>query len=107
MSLVLESLIFMNTDFVLNNLVPEEIKTVDGTEFHLKRYKENGYIVKDIAFTYEGDDYHYQERVRAFSLEDFEALFEKSGVYLLDIFGDYKLRKFDKKESSRLIMIFK
>ena len=98
---------FMNTDFVLNNLVPEEIKTVDGTEFHLKRYKENGYIVKDIAFTYEGDDYHYQERVRAFSLEDFEALFEKSGVYLLDIFGDYKLRKFDKMESSRLIMIFK
>ena len=98
---------FMNTDYVLNNLVPEETKTIDGTEFHLKRYKENGYIVKDIAFTHEGDNYHYQERVRAFSLEDFEALFEKAGVYLLDIFGDYKLRKFDKKESSRLIMIFK
>ena len=98
---------FMNTDFVLNNLVPEETKTVDGTTFHLKRYKENGYIVKDIAFTHEGDNYHYQERVRAFSLEDFEALFKKAGVYLLDIFGDYKLRKFDKKESSRLIMIFK
>jgi len=98
---------FMNTDFVLNNLVPEDTKTVDGTEFHLKRYKENGYIVKDIAFTHEGDDYHYQEHVREFSLEDFEALFEKAGVYLLDIFGDYKLRKFDKMESSRLIMIFK
>ena len=98
---------FMNTDYVLNNLVPEETKTVDGTTFHLKRYKENGYIVKDIAFTHEGDNYHYQERVRAFSLEDFEALFEKAGVYLLDIFGDYKLRKFDKMESSRLIMIFK
>ena len=98
---------FMNTDYVLNNLVPEETKTVDGTTFHLKRYKENGYIVKDIAFTHEGDNYHYQEQVRAFSLEDFEALFEKAGVYLLDIFGDYKLRKFDKMESSRLIMIFK
>ncbi len=98
---------FLNTDYVLNNLVPEETKTVDGTTFHLKRYKENGYIVKDIAFTHEGDNYHYQERVRAFSLEDFEALFEKAGVYLLDIFGDYKLRKFDKMESSRLIMIFK
>lgn len=98
---------FMNTDYVLNNLIPEETKTVDGIEFHLKRYKKNGYIVKDIVFTREGDDYHYQERVRAFSLEDFEVLFEKAGVYLLDIFGDYKLRKFDKKESSRLIMIFK
>ncbi len=98
---------FMNTDFVLKTLIHEENKTVDGIEFHLKRHEEDGYIIKEIAFIHEGDDYHYQEHVRAFSLEDFEALFKKAGVYLLDIFGDYKLRKFDKKESSRLIMIFK
>ena len=45
--------------------------------------------------------------MRAFTLADFEALFEKAGVYLLDVFGDYKLRKFEKKTSERLIMIFK
>jgi hypothetical protein len=32
---------------------------------------------------------------------------EEAGIYLLDIFGDYKLKKFHKKESERLIMIFK
>jgi len=98
---------FMNTEFIIDNLVPKETKTVDGIEFKLKRYVDNGYILKDIEFTYEGVDYSYQERVRAFTLEDFKTLFEEAGVYLLDIFGDYKLHKFDAKESNRLIMIFK
>ena len=98
---------FMNSDYVINNLVPEETKTVEGIEFNLKRFVRDGYIIKEISFSHEGDDYKYEERVRAFTLADFEDLFEKAGVYLLDIFGDYKLRKFDAQESSRLIMIFK
>lgn len=98
---------FMNTEFVIDNLVPEELKTVDNIDFHLKRYVENGYIIKDISFTADGKNYNFQERVRAFTLSDFEALFEAAGVYLLDIFGDYKLRKFNTKTSERLVMIFK
>ena len=98
---------FMNSDYVIDNLVPEETKTVDGIDFNLKRYVEDGYIIKEITFTHEGDDYNYQERVRAFTLADFEALFEKAGVYLLDVFGDYKLRKFNPKTSERLVMVFK
>lgn len=98
---------FMNTQFVIDNLVPEEIKTVDGINFNLKRYVEAGYIVKDISFTADGEDYNFQERVRAFTLADFEALFEQAGMYLLDIFGDYKLRKFNANTSERLVMIFK
>jgi hypothetical protein len=34
-------------------------------------------------------------------------MMEEAGIYLLDTFGDYKLRKFYKNESERLIMIFK
>ena len=98
---------FMNTEFIIDNLVPENTKTVDGIDFHQKRYVKDGFIIKDINFTFEGEDFEFQERVRAFSLADFEALFEKAGVYLLDIFGDYKLSKFKAKESERLIMIFK
>ena len=98
---------FMNSEFVIDNLVPEEIKTVDDIEFHLKRYVKDGYIIKDITFTADGEDFNFQERVRAFTLSDFESLFEQAGVYLLDVFGDYKLRKFNKKTSERLVMIFK
>jgi len=98
---------FMNSDFVIDNLVPEDTKTVNDIDFNLKRYVADGYIVKDISFTADGTDYNFQERVRAITLQDFELLFEQAGVYLLDVFGDYKLRKFNPKTSERLILIFK
>ncbi|WP_299549661.1 class I SAM-dependent methyltransferase [Seonamhaeicola sp.] len=98
---------FMNSEFVIDNLVPEEIKIVDDITFNLKRYVEEGHIIKDIRFTIDGRLYNYQERVRAFTLNDFEALFKKADVHLLDVFGDYKLHKFSAKTSERLVMIFK
>lgn len=98
---------FMNSHFVIDNLVPEEIKTVEGIDFYIKRYVKNGHIFKDIEFKTEGGHFNFTERVRAFTLADFELLFEQAGGHLLDVFGDYKLRKFDAKTSERLIMIFK
>ncbi|MBJ6368562.1 class I SAM-dependent methyltransferase [Snuella sedimenti] len=98
---------FMNSEYIIDNLVAEEVKKVDDITFHLKRYVSDGYIIKDIQFEAYGTPYAYQERVRAFTLNEFEALFEEAGVYLLDIFGDYKLHKFYSKDSERLIMIFK
>lgn len=98
---------FLNSDYIIENLVPEDTKTVDGIAFHQKRYVKDGYIIKDISFTAEGENYEFQERVRAFTLADFEALFEQAGVYLLDVFGDYKLNKYHKNASQRLILIFK
>ena len=98
---------FMNVNYILENLINENIKTVDGIAFHQKRHLKDGYIIKDITFETQGEHYQFQERVKAFTLEDFEDLFEKAGVYLLDVFGDYKLRPFHAKTSERLIMIFK
>lgn len=98
---------FMNVNYVIKNLVGEDVKTVEGIEFHQKRYVKDGYIIKDISFEADGETFKFQERVQAFTLKDFEALFEKAGVYLLDIFGDYKLHKYHAETSERLIMIFK
>ena len=97
---------FLNTEYVIDSLIPEETKIIDDITFNLKRFVENGYIIKDISFTFEGNDYKFQERVKAFTLNDFETMFEKAGLQLLDIFGDYKLGKFYEKQSERLIMIF-
>lgn len=98
---------FMNSDFVIDNLVPEEEKTIDDITFNLKRYVEKGYIIKDISFIANGKNYNFQERVRALTLNDFEDMFNEANVNLLDVFGDYKLNKFNAKLSERLIMIFK
>ena len=98
---------FMNIDFVLENLVLEEVKVVDGITFFLRRYVQDGYLYKDINFSQNGEDYSFQERVKAFNLNDFESMFEQAGVYLLDVFGDYKLNKFNPATSERIVMIFK
>lgn len=98
---------FMNVHQVIANLVPEEVKTVDGIAFHIKRYVKDNYIYKEIDFEDQGEKFHFTEKVRALTLADFETLMEQAEIFLLDIFGDYKLRKFHKMESERLIMIFK
>ncbi|MFE3871161.1 class I SAM-dependent methyltransferase [Flavobacterium sp. ZS1P70] len=98
---------FMNVAHVLETLVPEETKTVDEIEFHIKRYLKDGHIYKEIDFEDKGQKFHFTEKVKALTLQDFEQLMEQAGIYLLDIFGDYKLKKFHKTESERLIMIFK
>jgi cyclopropane fatty-acyl-phospholipid synthase-like methyltransferase len=98
---------FMNTTHVIANLVPNETKIVDEIEFHIKRYHENGFIYKEIDFEDKNEKFHFVEKVRALTLQDFQDMMDTAGIYLLDIFGDYKLKKFHKTESERLIMIFK
>lgn len=98
---------FMNVTNVLNNLVPEEVKHVDGIDFHIKRYLKDGHIYKEINFEDKDQKYHFTEKVKALTLKDFEEMMNEAGIFLLDIFGDYKLKKFHKTESERLIMIFK
>lgn len=98
---------FMNSNHVIKNLVDKDTKTVEGIDFHQKRYVNEGYIIKDISFEADGQQFEFQERVKAFTLQDFENLFEKAGVHLLDVFGDYKLRKYHTETSERMIMIFK
>ena len=98
---------FMNVPFVLENLIADETKTVDEIDFHLKRYLKDGFIIKEIDFVDNGKKFHFEEKVRSLTLDDFKNMMDKAGIYLLDTFGDYKLKKYHKNTSERLIMIFK
>ena len=97
---------FMNSDFIIKNLVPEEIKTVQGITFHIKRYVENGYIFKEICFQDNDTPFTFVERVKALTLSDFKKYFEQADVTLEHCFGDYKLAPFHQETSERLILIF-
>ena len=98
---------FMNINFVKQHLISNEKKTVEDITFYLERKIENGFVVKNISFDVDSHSYKFSERVRAFNLQDFKSLFKLAGVELIDIFGNYKLNKFDSKNSDRLIMLFK
>lgn len=98
---------FMNADYVIENLVPEEVKTVENIDFNIKRSVKDNHIFKEISFEDEGKQFHFTERVQALRLSDFERMMEEAEIYLLDIFGNYKLQPFYKNHSERLILIFK
>jgi len=96
----------LNVNFVKENLVPSESITLDGIIFSIERRIDNDFIYKDIRFEVDGKNHHLTEKVQAFGLADFEEMLEKAGLYLLEVFGDYKLTKFDQQKSERLILIF-
>ncbi|MFN0049885.1 MAG: class I SAM-dependent methyltransferase [Cytophagales bacterium] len=98
---------FFNAHKILANLVSSEIKTIDGIAFEIHKRIENGYIFKQIAFSDQGKDYSFTEKVQYFSRSDFEILFEKAGLEIVDCFGNYNLESFDEHNSERLILACK
>ncbi|WP_299758705.1 methyltransferase domain-containing protein [uncultured Pontibacter sp.] len=98
---------FMNTDKVINNLVAEEEKEVQGINFKITRSVENGFIVKNIRFRDKGTDYSFEERVRALREEDFLEYFGMTQLRLVETFGDYKLNPYNQAASDRMIFVLK
>ena len=96
---------FLNPYKVVHHLVPEEVKTIEGIEFHITREYEQGFIVKDIRFEDKGKKYHFQERVRAIGYNDFLEYFKKAGLLLENTFGSYALEAFDQQHSDRMIFV--
>ena len=74
--------------------------------------KSNPQIPKNASISFTLNNCHtittikFEKKEKTSSV-DFELFFEQAGVYLLDVFGDYKLNKFNAKTSERLVLIFK
>ena len=97
---------FMNSPVVIDNLVAQNSYEAEGVKFELKRSYKDGFITKAID-VYDADKIvHFEEKVRAFTFQDFESMLSNAGLHLLDCFGSYKLEPFNSKTSERLILIF-
>lgn len=101
---------YFNSTWVRNMMIPSYTQTVAGIEFRIKKHIEDGHIYKTIRFEVESDDsdtvvltkYKFQEKVRLFTLSDFEHIFEKAGLKIIEKFGDYQLNPFNEQTSNRL-----
>ena len=97
---------FLNAKYVKRNLVPSETKIIDEITFHINRSIVDGYIIKNISFQYNCQDFVFEERVKAITLSDFKACFKQANISLTHCFGDYQLNDFQEETSERLILIF-
>jgi SAM-dependent methyltransferase len=97
---------YMNSPLVIDNLIAHNSYESDGIKFELKRNYKDGFITKNIEVNDDGKSFHFEEKVRAFTFQDFETMLSNAGLHLLDCFGSYKLEPFNNKTSERLILIF-
>jgi len=98
---------FMNAEKVIANLVLKEQKIIDGITFNITRKTESNHIIKDIEILDKVVKQHFQEKVKALTLDDFSNFISKAGLKIIDIFGNYMLEGFDSIISDRLILICK
>jgi len=99
---------YFNSGHVCQIMKSEDTIQRGEYSFTVRKRLENNHIIKDISFIDANNTpRHYTESVAAFSLEDFQGLFEKAGMQLTTTFGDYKLNPYDPLSSPRMIMIFK
>ncbi|NJN24837.1 MAG: class I SAM-dependent methyltransferase [Cyclobacteriaceae bacterium] len=98
---------FLNPYTVINNMVPEEVKTINGITFHIQKSVEGEFIVKDINFEHLGRAYHFQEKVKAIRRLNFMEYFKNANLELIDLFGDYKLNSYIAEKSERMIFVLR
>lgn len=96
---------FMNAGKIRQELVPHEIRQVEGTVFDIRRFADKEYIYKEIAFTDGLQPVSYVERVRAYGKEDLVSLLEGEGFLVRDILGDYDGSSYRENRSGRLILV--
>ncbi len=96
---------YFNSQWVRANLVPTETKILEGVEFRLTKWIENGHVFKKVAFLHEGQPSAHTESVRLFELGDFQQLFSASNLNITRTYGDYDLSAFDAQQSKRLILV--
>jgi SAM-dependent methyltransferase len=96
---------FFNSTKVINNLLEYEQKTLENITFTITKKLSNNFIIKDIRFFTDQQNFSFQERVQAISLFQFEKYFEKANLKILNIFGSYDLMEFDMYQSDRIIFI--
>ncbi|MEX0966650.1 MAG: class I SAM-dependent methyltransferase [Bacteroidia bacterium] len=94
---------FLNCNKVIANLRREEDFSRDGIQFHIRRFTEKGFIVKEIRINDNGEEHLFFERVECLNIDDFRDFLKDFSI--TDVFGSYDLALFDPASSDRLIII--
>ncbi len=95
---------FLNPAYVRANLVPSDTVSRDGVEIEQHRILEDGRIRKEIILRRNGREHRFSESVHLLELADFRRLYERAGLEIAALFGDYRGGRFT-EASPRLILL--
>tara|TARA_B100001094_G_scaffold327772_1_gene386714 strand:+ start:782 stop:1507 length:726 start_codon:yes stop_codon:yes gene_type:complete len=98
---------FLNSKKVIDSLVKQETKEIDGVQFNITRKFEDNFIIKNIEVNNDEENIFFQEKVKALTKESFSEFLIFAGLQIINTFGNYKLDEFNPETSDRLIIIAK
>ena len=98
---------YLNVQYSLDHFVPESVKDIDGVIYHLSKWYDETHFYKRIFIEDPSleNPLEYTEKVARFTLEDFNAMFDREGLRVEHVYGSYTMEPFDRKESPRLLLI--
>jgi hypothetical protein len=100
---------YINSAHAEKKLVAGEEKEIDGIIYHITRWTSETHFFKKIRIENlgMGEPVEHIERVKKFSVDDFKDLFNRNGLQLEKVYGDYYLNEYDVETSPRLVLIAK
>ncbi len=98
---------YFNKDYLVKNLVPTSVISVNGDRIVQNRSIKGNRVVKNITIAKNSQVNEFYESVRLFSFDELSETLSKTGFKIEKVLGDFKGNIFDKTISSRIIFIAK
>lgn len=98
---------YLNSEFVKAHLVPHEVTEKQHVVFNINREVKDHKFIKEIKILDKDKPARmtYTESVSAFTRADFEAMFARQGLQVIEVFGDYYFNAYHAQQSPRLILV--
>ena len=100
---------YLNTHYVEDHLVHNELKNVAGTSYQIHRWDDETHFYKKIIITDASliVPEEHTEKVAKFSPGDFTDMLSYQNMQILEVFGDRYLNPYDVRKTPRLIIVAK
>lgn len=98
---------YFNAHKILKSGNSTDVKVVDGIQFNIRKEIHGNVITKNIEFTDQGKQFHFEEQLILSHDELLRQYIMETGLTIVDVFGDYHLHPFDREQSDRLIIVSK
>jgi hypothetical protein len=97
---------YLNVAWSEERLIAEEAKEIDGIVYHISRWTDERFFYKKIVIeNMPAGQAEFVEQVAKFGLDDFACLFERNGLQIKKVFGDYGLGEYNSGTSPRMILV--
>ena len=99
---------YLNVAWCEDRLVAEETKEIDSIVYHISRWTDEQFFYKKIVIeNMPSGQSEFVEQVAKFDLNAFDFMFERNGLILEKVYGDYRLNEYDSITSPRMILLAK